>query len=321
MIVNKATRISTLASDYWVAITIIFSVAIFIQLIDGYYHFEEYVIFSLGSVHIMLMALSIFLAFRFSDAYSRWWEGRKLWGQIVSSSRTFGRLVTTLLVPDLVGGIGDKNDANVLHRQLLNRHIAYINALRLELRQDTPMDVGEARWNELSAYLSPDELENIGNSANVPGSLLQYQARQLSINLTGSNSEQDILLKLNAILTQFQDAQTGCERIKNTPFPDVTSSIVRLFVWFAAIMIPVSVVSYDGLFSITDAVEVIFGACLALIFVFIEGLARTLEQPFAGSKHDLPITSLCRNIEIELLDVLGETDLPRRHEPVNGVLL
>jgi putative membrane protein len=321
MIVNKATRISTLASDYWVAIAIIFTVAIFIQLVDGYYHFEEYVIFSLGSIHIMLMALSIFLAFRFSDAYTRWWEARKLWGQIISSSRTFGRLVTTLLLPDHVHSISDSSQANAIHRELLNRHIAYVNALRLELRRNTPMDTGEVRWNELSTFLSPDEQKNIQGRANVPASLLQIQARQISTNLTTSSREQDILLKLDAILTQLQDAQTGCERIKNTPFPDVSSFIIRIFVWFAAIMIPVSVVSYDGLFSITDAVEVIFGACLALIFIFIEGLSRTLEQPFAGTKHDLPITSLCRNIEIELLDIMGEADLPQRHEPVNGVLL
>ena len=321
MIVNKATRIRTLAGDYWIAITIIFMVSVFIQAIDRYYHFEEYVIFSLGSIHIMLMALSIFLAFRFSDAYSRWWEARKLWGQVVSTSRTFSRLVTTLLLPAQVQSLSDVDQAHALHKTLLYRHLAFVNALRLELRRNTPMDTGPGRWDEVSSYLSPSELETIRNKTNAPASLLHIQAEQISACLSHNIGDQGILLKLDTALTQLQDAQTGCERIKNTPFPDISSSIIRLFVWFAAIMIPVSVVSYDGMFSITDAVEVIFGTCLALIFIFIEGLSRTLEQPFAGSKHDLPITSLCRNIEIELLEVLGETDIPPRYVPQNGVLL
>src|SRR5687768_12934675 len=37
------------------------------------------------------MALAIFLAFRNSSAYDRWWEGRKLWGALVNLSRTFAR--------------------------------------------------------------------------------------------------------------------------------------------------------------------------------------------------------------------------------------
>ncbi len=110
---------------------------------------------------MLLLAISIFLAFRFSEAYSRWWEARKLWGQLVSASRTFGRQVRVLLTDSRIHAISNASEAKKLHEELIYRQIAYVNALRLTLRRGTKLDSGETRWDELTTYLSEEELDAV----------------------------------------------------------------------------------------------------------------------------------------------------------------
>lgn len=93
-------------------------------------------------------ALAIFLAFRSNSSYDRWWEARKIWGGIVNSSRTWSRQVTTLLGPERLARPADVQD---IHRELVYRHLAWINALRLQLRK-------QSDWEVLSPFL--DRLEH-----------------------------------------------------------------------------------------------------------------------------------------------------------------
>ena len=93
-------------------------------------------------------ALAIFLAFRNNTSYNRWWEARTLWGGITSASRTFGRQVMTIIQLD-------KNDALALaqfsepiaktesfKKELLYRHIAYVNVLRSEPTTKIHLKIG-----------------------------------------------------------------------------------------------------------------------------------------------------------------------------------
>jgi putative membrane protein len=45
------------------------------------------------------------------------------------------------------------------------------------------------------------------------------------------------------------------------------------------------------------------------------------ENPFEGMANDVPMLSLCRTIEIDLRQMLGEKSLPKPVEIVNGVLM
>ncbi|MFC7670541.1 hypothetical protein ACFQT0_27470 [Hymenobacter humi] len=44
------------------------------------------------------------------------------------------------------------------------------------------------------------------------------------------------------------------------------------------------------------------------------------ENPFENKMNDVPMTALCRTIEIDLRQMLSETDLPAPMQPRNGVL-
>src|SRR5436305_14717676 len=42
------------------------------------------------------IALSVFMSFRNNACYTRWWEGRELWGELIIACRSFARQVSTL---------------------------------------------------------------------------------------------------------------------------------------------------------------------------------------------------------------------------------
>ncbi len=56
---------------------------------------------NLTVMHSLLgFAISMLLVFRTNSAYDRWWEGRKLWGQLVNVSRNTAVKIAAMLPPD-----------------------------------------------------------------------------------------------------------------------------------------------------------------------------------------------------------------------------
>ena len=62
-------------------------------------------------------------------------------------------------------------------------------------------------------------------------------------------------------------------------------------------------------------------ALIGWIYVMMEIIADYTENPFQGMANDIPMLSLCRTIEIDLKEMLGETDLPPNIESQNGILM
>ena len=53
-------------------------------------------------------------------------------------------------------------------------------------------------------------------------------------------------------------------------------------------------------------------AVIAGVFIVLERVGAVLDSPFANNVNDVPITAICRDIERDLLEQLGEQPL---HEP------
>ncbi|MEO0603649.1 MAG: bestrophin family protein, partial [Myxococcota bacterium] len=113
---------------------------------------------------VLGLTLSIFLVFRNNACYERWWEGRKLWGQLVNESRSYVRLVLTLID-------GDDPEVRVMQRSLVYRAIAFVHGLRLHLR-------GQARWEELGMFLPAAERQGLVTERNKPMAIVQTMAER-----------------------------------------------------------------------------------------------------------------------------------------------
>jgi len=282
-----------------------------IVIISRYTRVLETDVFSATAIALIATVVGIFIVFRFNEAYQRWWEARTLWGGLVNDSRSFAREVITLLTPDRAPNIASAEEAAKLHRELVYRHLAYCNALRLSLRrQDT--------WDELAPFLSADELSGLQNYANKPTRLDHRQAERLAQVIGTDTAQQVLMMQLDSTLNRLYDIQGGCERIKSTAFPDEVRFISRGLVWLSAIAVPVAFLSTDREIRVIEVLAVIV---ISLSFMVVEQLGASLKNPFENEDNDTPMTALCRTIEIDLRQQLGETKVPPPIEPVRGVLM
>ncbi len=246
-------------------------------------------------------ALSIFLAFRTSSAYDRWWEARALWGRLVNLSRTLARQALTLIPAD------HRNDqTRALQRRLVLLQICYVHALRCHLRQQMP-------FAELRQWLDAETIAQLRQQANVPAALLLMMAELLRDAHERHGLDPIMWAAIDRTLTDITDVQGGCERIKNTPMPKQYDYFPRLLVSFFCALLPFGLV--EGLGLLTP----IASSSLSLIFITLDRIGREIEQPFENTVQDTPMTSLSRTIEINLRQTLGER-APRELYPVSGFL-
>jgi len=268
-------------------------------------------VFSATAVGLLATVVGIFIVFRFNEAYQRWWEARILWGGLVNESRNFTREVMTFVTAKRVSGIQSDEAAKRIQKALVYRHLAYCNALRLSLRKQNS-------WEELGQFLSNEDMQDLAGYANKPTRLTFLQARQLD-GLFGTDVSESILFRqLDSTINRLLDIQGGCERIKNTAFPDEVRFISRAMVWLSAIAIPIA---FLGANTEIHALEVVAVVVISLSFMVVEQLGAALKNPFENLDNDTPMTALCRTIEIDLRQQLGETDVPPPIEPVGGVLM
>lgn len=267
--------------------------------------------FSEVGVGMLAATVGVFLAFRFSEAYGRWWEARTLWGGMVNTSRTLGRQITTYVAPEHLSDAGRAIDISELRRELVYRHIAYLNALRLSLRKQEILP-------EIEPFLSESEASDLRTAQNVPVQLAQRQGERL-VEVLGHGVEQQIVMsRFDGSLTSLLDHQGGMERIKNTAFPDRVLVVTRVLVWVVAGLVALAFIDPDEVAYFFEFVAVLV---IMLSFKLLNQLGEELNDPFENQPNDTPMTALCRTIEIDLRQQLRETDLPDPIEPERGVLM
>jgi putative membrane protein len=263
-------------------------------------------------------AVAFYIGFKSNGSYDRFWEGRQLWGTIVNVSRTWAvRVFDYVADPVAPNDHADSPALRALHRRLIYRQIAWCNALRLHLRRQTA-----ERWDqEVAPLLDPTEAAAFRVLSNPPTHLLRRQSIELR-----ELSHQGLLSEFRhvALMETIQDlfnAQGGCERIKNTPFPRQYAFFSFLFVWVFAAVLPLGLVEeFNRMGAHNLWLMVPFAALVSWVFNTIEVVGHMSENPFDNQMNDVPMTAICRSIEIDLRELLLETELPLRIEPVDDVL-
>jgi putative membrane protein len=153
---------------------------------------------------------------------------------------------------------------------------------------------------------------------NKPQYLVQSQGRDIAALLGTDTSEQLLLTQLDDTMNVFYDLQGACERIKNTAFPDEVRFISRALVWAIIISMPVVFLQPE---RATAPLEMIVVLVINISFLVVDQLGASLKNPFENKPNDTPMSALCRSIEIDLRQQLGETEVPPPLEPSDGVLM
>lgn len=255
-------------------------------------------VFSSAPLTFIGIALSIFLAFRNSSCYDRWWEGRKLWGVFTAAMRQFARQTLVLEVDE---------EGRALRIRLIHLAIAFIHTVVPHLRPRA--------GQEASAMLSEQERAWVVQGQNPPKRVLLLLSQELAkAHRRGRISDIQFTM-LDGTVDRFGLALSGCEQLGNTPVPFGYSLLLQRTAWLFCLFIPFGFA--DTLGWLTPVAVAIIAYC----FFGLDAMGDQLERPFGTQPNALPIEALARIIEINMREALGETDLPPLPQPVDHVLM
>ena len=253
--------------------------------------------FTLAPLALLGVALSLFLGFRNNASYDRWWEARKLWGQLIVDSRSLTRQILSYID-------GHSELGAVTQKRMIYLIIAFTHVLRHQLRESEP-------WQDVEKYLTADDIETLRHSQNHADTLLRLLGRELGYCRHNGLLSDLLVQNLDERITSMANIQAGCERLKNTPLPFAYRLLVHRTAYLYCFILPFGIAASMGFLT------PLFCAIVAYTFFGLDALSEELEEPFGVSANDLALTSMSRTIEIDLLDSLGETELPAPITAVN----
>lgn len=288
-------------------------------------------------VALMGTAVAFIVGFKNNASYNRLWEARQIYGSIINDSRSFG-----VKVRDFCGG-KDSAETNLVFR----RHFAWLTFLRYQLRESRNWEaLDEKRYAEymskvyeiperkvpmeplIEAYLSESEWSYLKPKKNRATQILAMQSETINILHSEGKITDFQQMQLQRSIEGFYDQQGKCERIKNFPYPRNFSSITSYLLHLFVILLPFGLLKEfnhlgDGTFLENWTVYFVipFATIVAWAFVTLDAVGESSINPFEGNANDVPISQISRMIEIDMRDMLDETDLPAPLVAVNNILM
>lgn len=276
-------------------------------------------------------AAAFIVGFKNTQTYSRLWEARQIYGAVVNKSGAWG-----ILVKDFVKADSNQNT----QQQLIYRHIAWLTALRYQLRESRnwenthksynreyaryfviPEKVGKME-DELRQLLSPEECAYILSKKNRATHIISLQSKHLKELREKELIEPMNYIELENMLVTLYEQQGKCERIKNSPYPRQFASINLYFVRLFIILVPFGILKeFEKLGEHLVWLTIPFGIVVSWVFMTMEKVGESTENPFEGGANDVPITSMSRSIEIDLREMLNEKELPPPIQPLHNILM
>ncbi|KQM21897.1 bestrophin family protein [Novosphingobium sp. Leaf2] len=294
MIVSKFPSPTRIVREVWKPLTVLFVWDVIVTI--TYYVLP----FDAPELPVTLFgtALALFLGFRSNSAYQRWWEGRGLWGLMINASRNLARAACNFM-PD--------PEAADFKRRIVRRQIAYVNALRCQLRRLPPDE-------EVIRLLPQHEADLALGRTNVANGILDGTGRRIAEARKRGWLDTIQESRMESVLIDIANAQGGMERLKNTPLPSQYRFLPVLFTHLFCLLLPIGLV--ETLQFATPLGSTIAG----LMFLAVLTIGDDLVDPFANDVHDLPLNAMCRTIEIDLLQAIGEEAPPPVQPDKHGVL-
>jgi putative membrane protein len=289
-------------------------------------------------VSLIGTAVAFYVGFKNNQSYDRNWEARKVWGAIVNISRSFGAAVRAYVSDEHAHGSISPADLEIEKRTLIYRHIAWLYALRHAMLQLTPWEHNTAASRRqrryfqkrfefdpfekmVVSYLSKEEQQWIHTKKNAATQLLDRQSQHLASLKRRGLLDDFRQVELQKLIGDLYGEQGGSERIKNTPLPRQYSTSSTLFILIFTFLLPFGMLAeFNKLGETLMWLLIPFNLIVSWVFSLMEYVGDYSENPFEGLINDVPLSTIVRNIEIDLLDMLGEKDLPERVQPVRDVM-
>lgn len=287
-------------------------------------------------VGLLGTATAFIVGFKNSQTYSRTWEGRIIWGAILNSSRAFGTMARDFF----------KQPEKT--KELVYRHFAWLTAMRYAMRDSRNWETTHKSYNneykafydipekqtsleeELAKYIDAAELKYILGTKNKAAQLLSLQSKTIRELYDNKDLDSYQFIEMEKMIKDFFDQQGRSERIKNFPFPRQFATINSFFINLFCLLLPFGLLKeFDKLNESVGGVMqgnmvwlvIPFSVLVSWVYTSLEQVGESTENPFEGAANDVPISQMSRTIEIDMREMLGETDLPPALQPKNNILM
>ena len=278
-------------------------------------------------------AVAFVVGFKNNATYDRLWEARRIWGSITNMSRSWGIMVRDYVTNQHAKSpLNDEALRNV-HLEFYNRHFAWLTALRFQLREIKPWEAINLKHNQeyknkyfvveehnikveeaLKNYLSEEEFNRTMQKSNKASFILSLQSEHLRKLLELGLIEDFRHMELEKLLVEFYNQQGASERIKGFPYPRHFASLNAWFIKIFVLLMPFGMLQeFDKLGQGYVWMTIPFSALAGWIFTTMERIGESTENPFEGSANDVPITTISRNIEIDMKEML---DVSHQLKPI-----
>jgi len=277
-------------------------------------------------ISVIGTAVAFYVGFKNNQSYDRMWEARKIWGGIVNDSRTWGMMVDGYISNLFAKNENTEQEIYNIKKRLIYRHVAWLYAHRSQLLVSTPWEHASQRGSvgrvakyyqknfgvglvddevtrtELKLFLPPDEHDRLINYVNTATQIINEQSRDLRELRSLGLIDDFRHMEMGNVLKSFYTLQGKNERIKKFPLPRQYANMSRYFVGIFIILFPFSMIpELMGLSHHGAWIAVPIAALVGWIYIIM--------------------LSLCRVIEIDLREMLKETELPPSVKAKNGVLM
>ncbi len=233
------------------------------------------------------VSISILLSYKINQSYERWWEARKIWGEIVNDSRTLVLQLKMYIDPE-----------NPLIPTICNRNIAWTYCLGHTLRQQDATAV-------VKEWLSEKDVASLKDCNNLPMGILSLQSQSLRQLHEDKALDKLSQIELEKTITRLTASMGKCERIKKTVFPPIyrygLHGSIYLFVIFLSLSVAFKLQHF--------VLEFIILVIVSMVFFFLEKAAYRMQDPFENLPTDTPVTSIAEKIKRDTLGLLGIEDV------------
>lgn len=248
----------------------------------------------IGPFTLIGLALSIFLGFRNSASYDRWWEARKALGTLIVEARSLCR-VLTVTMPDAES-----------RRRCIRRISAFSHALHARLR-------GNCGYAAASPWLLVSEAVSLRRMPSPADAVLMLLTKEVAFWVRKGYVSDVTFALIEQKVANLAAIQAACERIHSTPLPYSYTLLFQRTAWLYCLSLPFALAPSMG-----------WGAPLAttiIVYTFfgLDALTCELEEPFGLEANDLPLDALLAVVEGAVRSATGDP-LPNAPSP-QGYLL
>ncbi len=242
----------------------------------------------LGSI-IPTVVLGLLLVFRTNTAYERYWEGRKLWGMMVNTTRNLSRLMWVSIPAETE----TEHRAKIASLHLI---LAFAMATKQHLRQE--------HLDELTPFLTPAQVQALATIQNPPLRIAYWLEDYLHSQYRQGKLPLYQLTVLDEQLQVLVDVLGGSERILKTPIPLAYAIHLKQLLLLYCLLLPFQLVAQLGIFT-----GLVIGL-IAFTLFGVEEIGLEIENPFGRDCNDLPLDAICDTMQQNMRDLIQAPSLP-----------